>query len=1113
MAEVGDNEYDPQMMDTSAEKQGSDSCPPENVHADLNEISRVDSENKVHVQAYIIAENVKDCENKTSLIITEKQENKSLFLRAIELSPCQQGVKKLSCEKAESPVSNTAIEMKAETMTIENDYYASVVSKKDVKDSETEYLDLLENKDNLDFKGTSEIDSEYNGPDHNKSAVRGNENEAVKIEKADKDCSYKAKDVHFSSPLAVIHEYKVSQASCSQSTVNLSDSNDSQNLDDDEDNDNEGISETLSKANDNLPGSFAKTAAATITPGGDCFSVQVNENIDCEKEKTQSKLSIQESILTECQRTDKITETVSLESEINDQFNPLPIMKENLAIETGKESSTIVLSSSCALKTPSLHYDLEAGTSLITQERFNKHPLPSKDVEHVLRASQEMFSEELIKPLNAEKILPSDSLIESCLNKNRMDEFGTAVDIKKDNKVIDNNDICDDYKTDITGFKTIEGSEKSHSSCNVDTTEISLSEAAENSQDLFESSPDQTVVVSNESEKEKDNQTVVVSNDSEKEKDTSEITPHVKAEQNDELQGNKDKTIKDVTADDESDINVEVILKDEKVLSDMKENEEIQEVVKYDSQNDLFDSSERIMKSESASEWKKKSDNGQERNLDGNKDQIIDTSFEVKDNSQKDLFESDVVNADKISEDKEDSNDTEMSNDVITSKVEDSAKEMEDSSQKDLFESDISSDSISPEQHIPTSQNEIKYNQNQCDEIPEIINVEDAKMGENEDKMKTKIMPSPLEKEAVGMVMECRGKEFEDTRNDEIVNTGEKRKANKWAENPPLKSLKVSDEDKLVLASSIKQGGPRKRNSLFKNLVQNESEQPAKKAKSCEPEADQSENEIESPIIPFGIKPLAEIASNVINSLEEDLIWRNEVSNSGVDHNIKSRDEHSELVSTNKVSSDLQNSNTNLNIAAVTKLESNNYVLGMSNGLKKCRENKEIESEPVTINGPLNMVTEETSVVPCKPSCLPSESDQQNENQIRNGNDDIIVSQIPGKSTTEQVTGSPVFVSALEYHSQCSQNSSTGFEPKTVSQDIVMSSQGSDHSVPVVCGKDVHIVTEVYEEGIETTDLNKTGINCFFLSHHAKNVSCAFLTRSDSNQAAQMYRKDRAIFL
>ena len=1090
MAEVGDNKYDPQLMDTSAEKQASDSCSPEHFHADLetlDEMSREESGNKV--QAYIIADNMEDCENKTSLIITENQENKSVFLRAIELSPCQQGIKELSCKKAESPVSNTAIEMKVETMTIENDYYASVVSKKDIKDSETEYLDLLENKDNLDFKGTSEIDSEYNGPDHNKSAVRGNENEAVKIEKADKDCSYKAKDVHFSSPLAVIHEYKVSQASCSQSTVNLSDSNDSQNLDDDEDNDNEGISESLSKANDDLPGSFAKTAAATITPGGDCFSVQVNENIDCEKEKTQSKLSIQESILAECQRTDKITETVSLESEINDQFNPLPIMKENLAIETGKESSTIVLSSSCALKTPSLHYDLEAGTSLITQERFNEHPLPSKDVEYVLRASQEMFSEELIKPLNAEKVLPSDSLIERCLKKNQMDAFGTAVDSKQDIKVTDNNDICGDYKTDITGSKTIEGSEKSHNGCNVDTTKISLSEAAENSY-LFESSPDQTVVVSNESEKEKD---------------TSEITPHVKAEQNDNPQDNKDRAIKDVIAGDEYDINAEIVLKDKKVLSDMKENE-FKEDLRDSSQNDLFDSSERIIQSDTVSEWKEKSDKEEEMNLEGNIDQPTDVSDEMKDSSQKDLFDSETENSDKISEDREKSNKSDMANDEMV-QLKDISKELEDSSQKDLFDSDISFDSISSELHISTSQNDMKCNQNQSDTINDV----DKKMDENEDQVETKTNPSQPEKEAVSIETEHGWKDLadqvnEDAWNDEIVTAGEKRKAIEWAENPLLKSLKVSNEDKLVLASSVKQGGPRKRHSLFKNLIQNESEQPAKKAKSSEPEADQSENEILSPIIPFGIKTLAEIASNVINSLEEDLIWRNEVSNIGVDHSIKSRDKHSELVSINKVTSDLQNSNTNLSIAAVTKLVSNNYVPDISiasstNGLANSRENNEIELEPVTINDSSNIVTEESSVVPCKPSSLPSESDQQNENQIRNGNDDIAFSEFPGKSTTEQVTGSPVFVSALEYHSQCSQNSSTGFEPKTVTQDIVMSSQGSDHSVPVVCGNDVHIVTEVYEEGIETTNLNKTGIYCFFLPHHAKNVSCAFF---DSNQAAQM---------
>ena len=1017
MAEASENECDQLVMDTSSKKQASDSSHPENFCAEgenLNESCHAELEN--NVQACIVAAEMKDSESKTTVITTENEENKSVFLKAIELSPCQQGIKTLSHEKAEGNVSKTESVMRGEMMIAENENNSFVDKDKEGNDSETDPLESNKTNDHIE-------QTETDGQDNSESVVKGNdikesEIEDLQIVKLDENSNSKPKDVHFSSPLVVVHEYKyASQVSCSQSTVNLSNLDNSQTLDDDvsgdeglDDKNNEHINKinkSLSKVSDVVAESDAKKAVATITPGGDCFSVQVNESIDCEKEIPSKELS-QDAIMNEL--VDKTTETVVLESENNDQLRMVPIVKEDKPVKSGKESSAVVLS--CALNSPLIQGDQDTSTYLITQEKFSKQPLPNMESEYVLKASKEMFSEELIKPLNTDKSLATNRPKESCLEKNDRDEL---------------------------------------------RTEISQSKELEDSPDLFMSSSDQTVVVYNESEKEKE---------------TTQICKHVKSlsfsEQEYEAPELTDRDVDEIID------NKEELSKEENVVNDLKENE----AVKDNSQNDLFDSAERIVKSDNVSELSKKSNNEPEKDLDDNKDKLIKESFVMMDSSQKDLFDSDSVYSDRMAEEREKANDKEMAIDINSIQNKGINPNLEDSSQKDLFGSDISSENIScTELQIITYQEDMKGIQN-MPEVTNITHVEDPQKCENKEEMITETTSSP-EKDTVGMNMEHNkdNEVKEDTGAAKIFYVGVKRKADEHDENQSLKSFKLSDAGKQVLTSSFNtEVIPRKRHSLFKNSVVNETEHPAKRAKSSEPDSDLSETETMSPILPIGIKTLAEIASDVINSLEEDLIWKHEISDKEADHKIRSKaeqktkDENSEVMKS-KVSIDSQN--------LVTKLESDNNEVDTNiayhtSGVEYNMESKEsVELETDTI-ADSNMATEENSVVPALSPNHTSEAGQSDEDTIRN---EIAIKESQVRNSPEQVTGSPGFVSALEYHSQCSQNSSTGFEPKTFSQDIVMSSQGSDHSVPIICGKDVHSVTEVYEEGIETTDLNKTGKN------------------------------------
>ena len=1016
MAEASENECDQLMMDTSSKKQASDSSGPENLCAEgenLNESCHAELEN--NVQACIVAAEMKDSESKTTVITTENEENKSVFLKAIELSPCQQGIKTLSHEKAEGNVSKTESVMRGEMMITENENNSFVDKDKEGNDSETDPLES--NKTNDHIKQT-----ETDGQDNSESVVKCNdiketETEDLQIVKLDENSNSKPKDVHFSSPLVVVHEYKyASQVSCSQSTVNLSDLDNSKTLDDDvsgdeglDDENNEHINKikkSLSKVSDVVAESDAKKAVATITSGGDCFSVQVNESIDCEKEIPSKELS-QDVIMNEL--VDKTTETVVFESENNDQLRMVPIVKEDKPVKRGKESSAVVLS--CALNSPLIQGDQDTSTYLITQEKFSKQPLPNMESEYVLKASKEMFSEELIKPFNTDKSLATNRRKGSCLEKNDRDEL---------------------------------------------RTEISQSKELEDSPDLFMSSSDQTVVVYNESEKEKE---------------TTQISEHVKSlsfsEQEYEASELTDRDVDEIIDYKEE------LSKEENVVNDLKENE----AVKDNSQNDLFDSAERIVKSDNASELSKKSNNGPEKNLDDNKDKLIEESFVMMNSSQKDLFDSDSVYSDKMPEEREKVNDKEMAIDINSIQNKDINPNLEDSSQKDLFGSDISSENISStELQIITYQEDMKGLQNMPEET-NITHVEVPQKCENKEEMITETTSSP-EIEAVGMNMEPNkdNEVKEDTGAAKIFNVGVKRKADEHDENQSLKSFKLSDAGKQVPTSSVTEVIPRKRHSLLKNSVVNETEHPAKKAKFSEPDSDLSETETMSPIIPIGIRTLAEIASDVINSLEEDLIWKHEISDNEADHKIRSKavqktkDENSEVMKS-KVSIDSQN--------LVTKLESDNNEVDTNiayhtSGVEYNMESKEsVELETDTI-ADSNMATEENSVVPALSPNHTSEAGQPDEDAVGN---EIAIKESQVRNSPEQVTGSPGFVSALEYHSQCSQNSSTGFEPKTVSQDIVMSSQGSDHSVPIICGKDVHSVTEVFEEGIETTDLNKTGKN------------------------------------
>ena len=1130
MAEAGDSEVDDlHLVDNLTDKQVNVFCGPTEVCVDLetlNEIDKANAENKV--QAYLIAEDMKNNENKDSVIISENRRNKSVFLRAIELSPYRLGIKKISCEGNEADDTAVNSEIKTEMMKSENDE-ASVV-KKDNRDSEREHLDSFENIDNLDFKGNSEIESEVNGPDNKVSDMRADYNGLISIggeiiEKSVKDYNCKTKDVHFSSPLAVVHEYKVIQASCSQSTASLRDSDDSQNLDEDNEQVCE-ISESLSKVSEIAPVSETETAITTITPGGDCFSVQINENVDTEKEETASKLSPQESILSEFQRTGKIAEAITLESENNEQSSLLPIIKENLAIETRKENSPVVLS--CTVKEFVMDYNPEASIDLFTKETFTKHSFSSIYSDQILKASQEKIEEELIKPLNAKKILASDNIIKSCFKTNEInteqDKNCTGMASIQDINATHKTEMIDD-ETNVLVAKIMEDdSNTSQSLCSTDKIKVSQPGPTVNSsQDLFESSQENS-----KQEHKISDQNVSLSNESEKENNGNEIVLHAEteAEKNHSTQEKNDQNAKDIDVKADKDgvcgfnakqiFNVEKIFKDEENINDVQENGEISdrnlngrveiipEDMKVNSQKSLFESdtsSASIMNSDKVSEDRKLSDSAEEINHDGLEDEAESLSVEMEDSSQKDLFKNDASsekeqNSDKVSEDKRKSEDPkEVNHEANNVQVKDISDEMEESSQKDLFES------ISPEIHLSTGQNEMKYNQNQSDELPNIT-VEDTQMGKTEDQVKTKLIPSQSQVEAVRIITELGRKEpsaqvkadtaSEDTSNDAILNTGEKRKANEWDAYPPLKTLKVSDEDKAVPANSVI--GPRKRHSLFKNLVQNESDLSAKKAKASETEIDHIQGEVLSPIIPFRIQTLAEIASNVINSLEEDLIWKHKAFNSDVDQSRESSGDKLEQVSTSynmnsQITNNLRNSNANLqatiDIAAVTESESKNHELNMdiascSGGLEYHREGNEVEIKSDAITDSSTIVAEESALVPCKSQCLPLEVDeQQNLEQVENGKD--VFGGLPTTTGTEEGTGSPVFVSALEYHSQCSQNSSTGFEPKTVSQDIMMGSQGSDCSVPVVYGKEVHSVTEVYEEGIETLDIiSKTGILHFY---------------------------------
>ena len=997
-------------------------------------VDKNEETNTENIQVHLSACEMED----NPLCVTET--NKSVFLRAIDLSPCKLTTSISKCKlKTENP----------EVVQSQSPMDSVVVNEKDT---------ICASKICNDEDGAEIVDPYL-------LDVRINKNEVhipVTTEMFETEKVIQENDVHFSSPLAVVYEYSLSQETFSQSTQNLVDSDDSQ------DNDtcssatkkqikcvelNQGKTQFVTAQQVNTESCISTMSSESMTPGGDCYSAQI-----IEASFKENNLSQMVDKTVDCVLPYKDTSAIIKEKPDTEGFLPY----ENLMlIKLSKENSHInsisdvpfLNSQKCAnepisdslkdtLPTDpediSKDCDRKTGISCITKESFDKIPLHVNATTENFGKSGSLITYPAFSAgeiMNSPDIVHTDSERNTNLSPKIRKNISEILPSEVPESTEDNVSLESSIGSCIRASQMLGNLGQHNSKPSSESSgrlEIKSTEhTSECSQDLFTDSDPET---SNIQELE---------------------TPFLLSQEFDE-------EIKAIPAVfQESKLLGESPLHLQDVRSNTGLPGKTQEEICHASDAEVCHTTETT-----------EIHNTSQTDKSGNLIAVnIKTTCETKPNSVFNIYANDIVEADV----------------TVTSSAH---------SKNNSFESNLSSRSSIPVEETMDYSTGIQRTNNMID-VPQSI----SKNNINTDITDGNIdMESSLEQETVASeIHTCLAHQhsplsdsIENVTADKsdnicknIANT-EKRKSAESNHKSSLKRIRISAE---CFTKPLK-------HKLFKNV--SAAERSSKSAKLF----DEQYKTLENPDISgqndktyisgqndktYILETLVSLASRVVGNLEESIIW------TGQKCLFKQNVKKEELLDDPP-----QNDEKLLNLTCVNKLSgkivhSDDNDCGIME-IKLNPENLKENYEDLTCEKELDFQTKELSECDSEPTKTDALSNAKVKFVFPKSDDNISISSLEVKMKTdcdhvetderkfdtipvtasalEDINVSPVFMTALEYHSQCSQESSTGFEPMDLNESVVISSQGSTHSVPLIYS---HCMTEVSEDGVETTNINSPG--------------------------------------
>ena len=955
--------------------------------------------NTENVQVNLLVDDMKKNINLEKLSFLQDQPNKSVFLRAIDLSPCKHNV---NVKKVKSESESNEMQMvdeirkddKERNMGENTDFYADDwKSAEMIDDNECLQVKADIGAYEQDLVGNTKTDGHTDGKTVSAPGL-------VHVGKLEIEKICVEKDVHFSSPLAVVYEYNVSQTSCSQSSVSLLDSDSSQNLD-----------TSSCKANQLGQIDPCKNRLSDLmTPGGDCFNVQVS-TVECKEslydDATQTEVGSALPVVSTFGKLEEGKEVLgitSVKQEIGHKnsksgVNSLQITERPIHSETYtlSDTSTDVLIGD--VKENLAVYYNKSRTKFLTEDTFDKVDLSNSPTDQNIKTSPEL-KEDTDHEQSYAHVLKSSQVIENSTQKNNIDMTEGTKDVESVNLASvsffqKNEDMISGTRPELLdeGKESLEGNKLNDSDPSKPNKDPylniqldSLEVTSNFSQDLFtETSPEAR------------NTPEIVSCQTDVVKQSEDLSGFI------QLNYRTTENFRSVEIAHVSD-NVKDIIESNSAANNSK-GSSINEVIKFDA---------------------------------------------YENSSQKDLFESDT-SSETVTEDPVEEECTSVACNV--------------------------SNAASNDERDITRSSDFKE-KNEVNEIMEISTENENSVSETE-KLCINVTEMPLQDAIIKTEAPLVNQSTENTLVDPVASlddSSEQKDKRNSEENNDIANAKRSRISDECIIKSLKH------HNLLKNSNHDDCEIPFKKPKLSEVKNEEAREPIcfaEDVYLP---ETLTSIASKVVNNLDEDIVWTGQLH--VAQKKEKSKDNTPQKGAVNSNASDEHINTTHLKSAALCAVENKSDMEDIEENIENLSDSNELQNqtERITKNDSHSYITSEGKSEYSKTGAncpqdlekdMEIESEQTNniERKVLFGGIELPADHAEGVP----VNKSPVFITALEYHSQCSQESSTGFEPKVLTEDLVMSSQGSAQSVPVITKKGVHSITEVSEEGLEIININNKG--------------------------------------